>query len=256
MPQRLATVKNSYLVSCIAEAVKIQVPGKRFTGLQNVLYYEHILARSAIQFTQQGDDHTAMNILTRIRRQLLSCRSHALFKLSVDSLPAVNLHDGESCAVISARNMESHRQLCSELLGLNDGNQSYLDDVRRNRMQCVTISSGGRIVHYGFLYHKNRTACLLGLPESAALIGNSYTTPSYRGNGCQGRSVLLRAELARDSGFSSIYAETALDNASSQRGLAKAGMRHLGKVELVIVFRFLVIRRHRPEEFRRIDFCP
>lgn len=200
-----------------------------------------------------------MNTLTRLRRQLLSFRPHALYHLALDFSPAnTSLHDevhGETWARISADTIDTQAPLCAELLALNKGNKSYLDDVRKNHMQCVVILSNDQIVHYGFLYHKNRSAHLLGLPPDSALIGNSYTIPSFRGKGLQGRSVLLRASLAKSAGFTAIYAETSINNASSQRGLAKAGMRPLGRVDLIIIFRYLVIRWRRPTGFRTWDWC-
>jgi hypothetical protein len=151
--------------------------------------------------------------------------------------------------------VDGFSNLTSKMIELNQENSNYIEDVRRGLMTGVIVECSGTLVHYGFLYKQNRTACLLGLPRGAALIGNSFTIQDYRGRGCQGRSVLARALAAREAGFSRIFAETSIENVDSGKGLSKAGMVHLGRMDLIVIARVFVIRWRRPSGFPVFGFC-
>lgn len=197
-----------------------------------------------------------MRSLRRVFAQLLRFRSHVIARLSCADLPALQLEADEELVVISSENFNQQELVCRQLLALGLGNRAYLDDIERDHIIGVIIRVNQSIVHYGFLMKRNRTRGLLGLPRNAALSGHDYTLPSYRGRGAQGRSVLARAHLARDAGFSWIYSETSPDNLASQRGLAKGGMEILGRLDFVVVLRFVVIRWRRPPGFDAVGWCP
>jgi hypothetical protein len=194
-------------------------------------------------------------MLRRVLAQVLVIHSHQIYMLDCCVLPLPQQLPDEKVVQLSSECIDDYPSLTSQLTLLNIGNAEYLADIRRDRMIGALVESKGQLVHYGFFYKRNRMACLLGLPPRAALIGNSFTIPEYRGRGCQGRSVLARALAARQAGFTRIYAETSIDNIASGRGLAKAGMNCLGRMDFVVIGRVLVIRWRRPEGFSLLGFC-
>ncbi len=196
-----------------------------------------------------------MRTLRRVLGLCLSFRSHVIAQLCCNALPPLELLPEEELVVVDKPTLDRHSQICEQLLGFNRTNKAYLNDIALGRIEGVFILVDQRIVHYGFLMKRNRNRCLLGLPADAALIGHAYTVRSYRGRGCQARSVLARAHLAKAAGFTAIYAETSPDNLASQRGLIKAGMRMLGRLELIVVVRCLVIRWRRPPGFQAVNWC-
>ena len=193
--------------------------------------------------------------LRKILAQLFRFRKHIVFFLPCSELPLPELVAEETITVLSKHDVDGYPALCRELIELNPENADYLDDVSNDKMHLVVFCVANEIVHYGYLMKSNRTICLLGLPVGAALLGNAYTVPAYRGKGCQGRSVLVRARLAKQAGFEAVYSETSPDNVASQRGLRKAGMCELGHINYALVVRFIVIRSTRPKNFSLLGFC-
>ena len=194
-------------------------------------------------------------MLKRLLAQILLVRSHQVYMLDCCASPAPQKVADVTIALLTSKTLDDHLSLATQLTSLNHENTAYLEDIRRDRMVGALVVYRGRLVHYGFFYKQNRMACLLGLPRGGALIGNSFTAPEYRGRGCQGRSVLARALAAREAGFSMVFAETSIDNIASGRGLVKAGMKHLGRMDFVVIGRVLVIRWRRPGGFPLLGFC-
>ena len=194
-------------------------------------------------------------VLRSLLAQVLMIRRHQLYELDCRNSPAAQDVADETIVLVSSASLDDFPVLVAQLIDLNRENGKYLEDIARDRMVGILVEYQGRLVHYGFFYKRNRMACLLGLPDGGALIGNSFTTREYRGRGCQGRSVLARALVARQAGFSRIFAETSIDNIASGRGLVKAGMKHLGRMDLVVIARVLVVRWRRPEGFPLLGLC-
>jgi len=212
---------------------------------------ERLLTRVAREFGQRGLLGFAGKLLSLAYRR----RAYVLFELDCKAAAFPAMAEGERVELITARNIERDGFVESSLVALNAENADYLDDVARDRAVGLVVLSEGRVVHHGFLFKKNRTACLLGLRSSAALIGNAFTIAAYRGQGCQARSVQTRACLARDEGFRSVVAESSPDNLASQGGMRKAGMHLLGPLDIVVLLNCLVIRWRRPQGFRLFGIC-
>lgn len=157
--------------------------------------------------------------------------------------------------ILTEANLGALSALLDQALAANPETQDYFDDIRKGRVVGVLAHDRGRLVHYSFLFKRNKTACLLGLPRTAALVGNAFTFPDSRGLGVQGASLRVRASVAAQEGFLSIVAETAPENLASQRGMARGGMVHIGRLNLVVVLNCLVIRWRRPEKFRLCGVC-
>lgn len=187
--------------------------------------------------------------LRQIARQIFRARTDVIYVLPCAGVAAAPLLDHERLTILDSHNLAEHRRLCDEFLQFSPGNDAYLEDIANDRVVGLFVSVDDRIVHFGFLFISNRMHGILGLPETTARIGHSFTAADYRGRGCQGRSVLARARLAGERGFESVAAETTVDNLASQRGMEKAGMQLLGRMDLVVLFRYLIIRWRRPPGF-------
>lgn len=188
-------------------------------------------------------------------RRLIRRQSHFLFHANILEVLLTETGEGMDFTVISARSIDQQRALADTLVQLNPDNRPYLEDIEKDRIAGLVISEYGKPVHYGFVFKSNKTACLLGLPAGAALIGNSFTLPAYRGRGLQARSVRARAKIAQGNGFTAIAAETSPDNHASQRGLVKSGMALQGRIDLVVVLSCFVIRWRRPAGIPLLGFC-
>ena len=202
-------------------------------------------------FQRQGFAVVARKILSRIWRQ----RAYELFKLDCQSAVMPESWPDLTFEVLDARNVGSRGALASQVAALDPENPEYIDDIRQDRVIGLAVLNGSHVVHCAFVFKKNKTAALLGLPSSAALIGNALTVSEFRGRGIQGLSVRARATIARQAGFKSVIAETAPANVASQRGMIKGGMQPLGRLNIVVVLNCLVIRWRRPEGFRFFDVC-
>jgi RimJ/RimL family protein N-acetyltransferase len=162
---------------------------------------------------------------------------------------------GTRFIVIRQAELDAAADLIRQAQALDVEVADYIDDVRRGRAVAVFAHAQGELQHYAFMFVRNRTACLLGLPAGAALIGNAYTVPQARGRGLQGQSVRLRARAAFELGFRAVYAETAPDNLPSQRGMLKAGMLRAGRLSTFVLLNRLVLRSPRPADFEPFGWC-
>lgn len=187
-------------------------------------------------------------VFFRNRAHLLYCRNCTDATMP-DPLP------GETFHVLTADNLPELSKVVERLLSVSSDSAEYIADIRRRRVVGFVIEFDSDVVHYGYVFLRNKTACILGLDNKTALIGNAFTVPAYRGKSAQPRSVVARASFARDAGYERILAETSPDNLASQRGMIKGGMRQLGRMDLIVVFTMLVFRWRRPMGFPAIGFC-
>jgi RimJ/RimL family protein N-acetyltransferase len=162
---------------------------------------------------------------------------------------------GETFHVLTADNLSGLQTVVERLLSVSPDNAEYVTDIRRRRVIGFIIEFDSTVVHYGYVFLRNKTACILGLDSKTALIGNAFTVPAYRGKSAQPRSVKARASLARAGGYERILAETSLDNLASQRGMTKGGMQLLGRMDLLLAISILVFRWRRPAGFPIFGFC-
>lgn len=188
-------------------------------------------------------------------RRLIRTQSHLLFHAPIQEVVQPGPGDEVVCTAISVDTIGQQRALADSLVQLNPDNRLYLADIEKDRITGLVISKNGKPVHYGFVFKSNKTACLLGLPACAALIGNSFTVPQYRGQGLQARSVRARADIALLNGFTAVAAETHPDNHASQRGLTKSGLKLQGRVDLLVLLSCFVVRWRRPAGIPLLGFC-
>ena len=195
-------------------------------------------------------------LFRQLYRQIFRTRSDIIYLLPCNNLPELTLPESENLVVLDEDNIGRYAALCADFLSKYPANKPYITDISKGRIAGFFILVDGEIVHYGFLFLRNRLGGVLGLPGGVARVGNSFTSPVYRGRGCQGRSILARAAYARQREFEAVAAETSPDNLASQRGMEKAGMTRLGRLDLVVILRFFVIRWHRPVGFALFSLCP
>lgn len=191
----------------------------------------------------------------RLLSALFRSRAYVLFSRDCEDAVMPEPLPGEAFHVLSAHNLIEKQTLLEALLSVSHENAEYVEDIRRHRILGFVIEFEQEVAHYGYLFLRNKTACILGIDSKTALIGNAFTVPGYRGKGAQPRSVRARAALARENGYRTILAETNPDNAASQRGMAKGGMQLVGRMDLFVVCSFLVARWRRPAGFPLIGFC-
>lgn len=196
-----------------------------------------------------------MNLLKKVCRRVFRAHQYLLFKAACPNVVVPDGGEGERVVVLDAASIDTHGTVCEALRTMSRTAADYLDDVRTGRAVALVILSRGKVVHFSYVFLRNKSACILGLDEETALVGNAFTVPSYRGRGCQSRSVALRAAIARERGFAFIAAETSPDNGASQRGLQNGGMRLVGRLDLLVILNSLVIRWRRPSGFALLGFC-
>lgn len=190
-----------------------------------------------------------------LRRRVLRVHHYLVFERDCEGAAAPALQGGESIFVIDASSLDEHAEVVRAVQRLAGDAADYFKDVRAGKVVALVIQYQGEVVHYSYVFLRNKSACILGLNKQTALIGNAFTVPAYRGKGCQSRSVALRAAIAAGRGFTVVAAETSPDNVASQRGLQNGGMRRVGSLDLMVVLNSLVIRWRRPPGFALFGFC-
>lgn len=196
-----------------------------------------------------------MNVLKKVFRRIFRVHHYQLFKAACNVIQQPRLGDHEEDLVIDAANINQNTKVLTALNKIAADTVDYLEDVNAGRVVALVILHQGEVVHYSYVFLRNKSACVLGLDRDTALVGNAFTVQSYRGKGCQARSVALRAAIAQDRGFRFIAAETSPENLASQRGLQNGGMGLVGRLDLAVILNCLVIRWRRPPGVSLLGFC-
>ena len=191
----------------------------------------------------------------RVLAAVFRSRAYLLYSRNCAGATMPDPLPGETFRVLTADNLAEMQTVVDGLLSLSADNAEYIADIRRRHVIGFIIEFDDTVAHYGYVFLRNKTACILGLDDKTALVGNAFTVPTYRGKSAQPRSVKARASLARDAGYERILAETSPDNLASQRGMTKGGMQLLGRMDLLVAISVLVFRWRRPTGFPMIGFC-
>lgn len=183
-------------------------------------------------------------------------QAHDVFDMDAPGASHLDLQFQSVCfEVVNADSCDRLSALAAQAISWDADVRDYLVDIRRGRAIGLFGHTDGRLVHYAFILIQNKTAAILGIGAERALIGNAFTVPDCRGRGLQGRSVALRAAIARELGFSGVAAETHPTNLASQRGLLRGGMAHFGRMELIVLLNCIVLRWRRPAGFALLGLC-
>ena len=168
-------------------------------------------------------------------------QQHMVFEHDLSNVPSVDWPLGvEVVPLITAQDVTS--EIYAELVNLASDNTDYLNDIKRGSCIGLVVRQDNKIVHFAFVMRGSRMLCLLGLPSNAALLGNAYTLPEFRGRGYQTRSITQRIKLASQQNFIIAYSETAPDNYTSQRCIKRGGMLFKGSIILIVIMNIFVIR--------------
>lgn len=196
-----------------------------------------------------------LKALTFLRKKLVRVQRHQVYTASCAGGEEPDWLPGERVC-FSSRHKLWDQVVSEQLVSLSADNGDYLEAVSRGEAEGLAVLCDGKVVHYAFLMHRNKTACVLGFGRTVGLIANAFTIEQYRGRGCHGRSVAARIKRAEHSGLDQVISETSYDNTASQCGLVKGGMKYFGRVELVVLFNVLVIRYRRPDNsIKPVELC-
>lgn len=196
-----------------------------------------------------------LRTLVFLRKKLVQVQRHRVFIASCSNGREPDWLPGEQVSVAS-RGAPWNHAVSSEIVALSADNGDYLEAVSRGEAEGLAVLCEGHVVHYAFLLHRNRMVRLLGFKKEIGLVANAFTLRRYRGRGYHARSVAARIKMAGRSGCKQVVSETSYDNAASQRGLVKGGMKPFGNIEFVVLLNVLVIRYKRPDNsIKRIDLC-
>ena len=186
-------------------------------------------------------DRGFVALLGFIGSRFFRVQQHMVFEHDLSNIPSVDWPVGvEVITLITAQDVTS--EIYAELVDLASDNTDYLNDIKRGNCIGLVVRQDSKIVHFAFIMRGSRTLCLLGLPSNAALLGNAYTLPEFRGNGYQTRSIRQRIKLASQQNFIIAYSETSPDNYTSQRGIKRGGMLFKGSIILIVIMNIFVIR--------------
>ncbi len=100
-------------------------------------------------------------------------------------------------------------------------------DVRDGKRRYF-INDSGNFVHNSFVFPKLRLLKLLG--KTGPAIGQCVTNPQYRGRSIYPHVINLAARKELSNGKSEVFIIVNSDNASSIRGIEKAGFKFYASV--------------------------
>jgi RimJ/RimL family protein N-acetyltransferase len=94
---------------------------------------------------------------------------------------------------------------------------------------------------------------VLGLPDTAVLLGWGFTAPEHRRRGLHRIALGEAARQLRCEVTGDVYTEVHPENMASIRGIEAAGFRNIGLVDAGIWFSSLVRRNGRWHRWKKRD---
>jgi len=182
-----------------------------------------------------------------IRRKIFRIEKHEVFVAEAFNVKHQKWLPEEKASIITG-DIEIEDALYQALIYYSPDNREFIEALRRREVDGLFVHVNEKLVHYAFLIRCNKTTRLIGFDKKTALIGNMYTAFDYRGKGCQKRATSALLNFAFNSGVRRVIAETSYTNDASQHGLKNGGMHPFGKVELLVLLNFFVIRYRRPSD--------
>jgi acetyltransferase (GNAT) family protein len=120
-----------------------------------------------------------------------------------------------------------------------DFRAEQLDRATRQRASAFGVMCDGTLAHVSWLYDRASEGAspprYLDLAPHEGEISACVTLPNFRGRGVYGIAIRGIAEVAGANGITRIYMKTTPSNASSQRGIVKAGLAPCGHVTRVFL---------------------
>ena len=200
-------------------------------------------------------DDGLLETLAFLRKKLVRVEKHQVYIASCANAEEPDWLPGEQVCYSSYKALWD-RIVSEQLAALPVRNRDYLQAVSRGEAKGLAVLYNDKIVHCAFLMCRNKSTALLGFDKNVGLLGNAFTIDSYRGRGCQARSVAARIKMAEQAGLDRVISATSYDNLSSQRGLVHGGMKFFGNAELFVLLNTLVVRYKRPDNsIKRVELC-
>lgn len=121
--------------------------------------------------------------------------------------------------------------------------------LRRSEAVFLALREAGDLAGMGWVQSwKPLRREFWWLAEDAVALGPYWTHPAWRGRGIYGRLLARSLAECRRRGWDEIYIWADKGNASSIRGIEKAGFRALGTHRVRVYLNGLVRRHERVEE--------
>ncbi|MGI9509523.1 MAG: hypothetical protein ACR2QJ_09275 [Geminicoccaceae bacterium] len=145
--------------------------------------------------------------------------------------------------VIDRRNLDdpTMRPLLAELLAGESA--AYRPGLEHDDMALAVVDAEGSILHRSFIQFETRYKAILGEADELPLIANCHTVPAARGERLYPKTLGHAAALLARQGYRRVIITCDAKNASSIRGIVKAGFqRQRAITSLVLLFRLAVQR--------------
>ena len=110
---------------------------------------------------------------------------------------------------------------------------------------------GAELASFGGIFWRSPQLQVLGLPDSAILVGGCQTTPSHQRRGLYRLALNETAIRLRAEGLEPVYIEAHPNNTASLTGITSAGFSEVGLVEAGIWFNCFVQRGGKWSRMRK-----
>ena len=121
--------------------------------------------------------------------------------------------------------------------------------LRRDLAVFVALVEAGEMVGTGWIQRwEPMRREFWWLAEDAVALGPYWTHPAHRGRGVYGRLLARSLAECRQRGWNEVYIWAGRENASSIRGIEKAGFRSLGAHRVRVYLNGLYRRHERMAE--------
>lgn len=191
----------------------------------------------------------ALSVANALRKRFLTYRWRSLVLTHATPLDAAELvlPSGYCFALVSGPN----KLRPTEVQALKrDGAGMFLESLAST--DCIyVVWAGAEVASYGAVMTQSPQHSVLGLPQSACLIGLCETVPAHQRRGLFSLGLMQTVRRLRERGLSEIYIEVDESNMPSRGGITKAGFEHFATVDARVLFGILVYRSGRWHRLKR-----
>jgi len=157
---------------------------------------------------------------------------------------------------------------CESVVGIVRGEPADLQSARAGLTQVLwelrcdqydgvsdffVHRENGRIGHISWLYYHNDPNRILRLGNRECEVKFCLTFPSFRGKGLYPAALQAAQRYLKGQGYLRCFVCAKDDNASSIRGIEKAGFRRAGVVRVRKAFGVQISRKRRTRDLQRTE---
>ena len=106
-----------------------------------------------------------LKTLAFLRRRLLRIQRHLIYTATCNAAEEPHWLPGEQ-VFLASRNKLWDAAISDQLLSISRENKDYLEAIFDGEAEGLAVVRDGKLVHYGFLMYRNRTARLLDFGNS------------------------------------------------------------------------------------------